>query len=636
MALVVLVLSIVMQLAAAGWAIRLVRLTGRRMAWLLISGALLLMAGRRLLTLSHTLSQGAFQGSEAAELVALAISVLMFAGVGYIDGYFRHAARSDHELREREELFRLLFERGGEGNLLLDGGVFVDCNEQACRMLGLGSKAELLGRTPAAISPDLQPDGEPSARKAAAIIARGLTEGSLRFEWDHRRSDGSVLPVEVVLTAIPLHGRTILHTAWRDISARRRAEQALRESIQSSGDKVRTERRRAEEAIRVSDTRFRFLFDTMSQGVMFQDRDGHILSANPAAERILGVPADRMLGYTFADPLWRATREDGSDIPASERPGMVALRTGEEVRDVVMQIHNSATDSARWIAITAVPQYLEGAAGPYQVYSMFTDVTAFRESLDENARLTAELEDRVRIRTSELEEANREMEAFTYSISHDLQAPVRAIDGFTRALAERHAASLPAEGMRYIELLTTSVRKMQELIEALLLLSRTGRARVTTRTVDATALVHDVLEDLRAGIEAGGITVTVDPLPPFDVDPTLMKQVYHNLLSNAVKFTARTAEPAIRCGCIGTGPGRVYFVRDNGIGFDPAHADRLFGAFQRFHRQEDYPGTGVGLAIVQRIIRRHDGWIWGESEPGQGASFYFHLHTRSLPDGGAS
>lgn len=728
----VVMLSIGMQLAAAAWAIRLIRYTGKRVAWYLISVALLLMAVRRIIALVGLVSKGTLWWIDANEFVGLAISVLMVVGVVLIEGYFRHSQQADLEVREREHLFRLLFERGGEGNLLIDGGVFIDCNARALDLLGLTTKADLIGRDPSSISPPTQPDGEPSGRKASAMIERGLREGSVHFEWMHTRADGTLVPVDVVLTAIPLHGRTILHTSWRDVSARRRAEQALQESLQTSEDIIRsmpvgifiyhyvpasgrfiliggnseaerltglstqelrgrsldelwrswyesdgvheqvmqvvrtgtvyrvdgleyddgtvkgtfrlsifrlpasrlvvafediTAQRQREDIIRLSNERHRNLVETMAQGVVYQSSDGRILSTNPAGERILGLTFDQMAGRTSLDPRWRAVREDGSDLPGSAHPAMVALHTGKPVHDFMMGVFNPSTDDMRWIIVDAVPLSRPGEDRPYQVYTTFTDISALKKAQEENRLLNAELEDRVRQRTAELEFTNQELEAFTYSISHDLQAPVRAIDGFSQALADRCGEQLSADGRRYIEYLKVSAGKMQDLIGALLTLSRTGRSPVQTVPVDPAVLVRDVLEVLQPELEGRSIDIQIDPLPPFLGDPTLMKQVYHNLLANAVKFTARCDRAMIQVGCTGTGPARVYFVRDNGVGFDPAQAERLFGVFQRLHREEDFKGTGVGLAIAQRIIRRHRGWIWAEAQPGKGATFFFHLHT---------
>jgi signal transduction histidine kinase len=268
-----------------------------------------------------------------------------------------------------------------------------------------------------------------------------------------------------------------------------------------------------------------------------------------------------------------------------------------------------------------------GEEKPYQVYTTFTDISALKEAEEENRNLNAQLEDRVKQRTAELEFTNQELEAFTYSISHDLQAPVRAIDGFSQALAERCRDQLSPDGKRYLEYLKASAGKMQDLLGALLTLSRTGRSPVRKVHVEPATLVREVLEVLQPELTGRAVDFQIDPLPPFEGDPTLMKQVYHNLLSNAVKFTARCDRAKIQTGCTGTGPRRVYFVRDNGVGFDPAQAERLFGVFQRLHRDEDFKGTGVGLAITQRIIRRHGGWIWAEARVGHGATFFFHLHT---------
>jgi PAS domain S-box-containing protein len=388
-----------------------------------------------------------------------------------------------------------------------------------------------------------------------------------------------------------------------------------------------TAQQEREEVIRLSEERHRNLVETMAQGVVYQASDGRILSTNPAGERILGLTFDQMIGRTSLDPRWRTVREDGTDLPGSVHPAMVALRTGKPVHDFMMGVFNPSMEEYRWIIVNAVPLFRPGEERPYQVHTTFTDISALKKAEEENRSLNAELEDRVKQRTAELEFTNQELEAFTYSISHDLQAPVRAIDGFSRALADRCAEQLSPDGQRYVAFLQASADKMQDLIGALLTLSRMGRSPVRRMQVEPAVLVREVLDVLQPEIEGRSVDFQIDPLPPLEGDPTLMKQVYHNLLANAVKFTSRCDQAKIHVGCNGTGAARVYFVRDNGVGFDPAHAERLFGVFQRLHREEDFKGTGVGLAIVQRIIRRHGGWIWAEAQQGRGATFYFHLHS---------
>jgi len=239
--------------------------------------------------------------------------------------------------------------------------------------------------------------------------------------------------------------------------------------------------------------------------------------------------------------------------------------------------------------------------------------------------LNAELERRVADRTAQLEAANKELESFSYSVAHDLRAPLRAMDGFSRMAIEDFAPALPEEGQRYLHLIRDNAQQMGRLIDDLLTFSRLGRQAVNRQPVKTAALVRQVIADLRHEQEGREVTFVVGDLPDCSADPALLKQVFTNLLSNALKFTRRRDEPRIEVSSHIDGDQPVYTVKDNGVGFDMQYAGKLFGVFQRLHRAEDYEGTGVGLAIVQRIVHRHGGRIWAEAAVDTGATFHFTL-----------
>ncbi len=225
----------------------------------------------------------------------------------------------------------------------------------------------------------------------------------------------------------------------------------------------------------------------------------------------------------------------------------------------------------------------------------------------------------------ELEASNKELEAFSYSVSHDLRAPLRAIDGFSRILLEDYQTALPAEASRYLDLVCANTEKMGELVDDLLAFSRLSRQPLRKQTVAPEDIVRQVLADLHAEQDRRQIEIVIGDLPACEGDHALLKQVYVNLLANAIKFTSKREVARIEVSSIDRAGVRVYFVRDNGVGFDMQYVNKLFGVFQRLHRAEDYEGTGVGLAIVQRIINRHGGRVWAEAELDRGATFYFTL-----------
>jgi signal transduction histidine kinase len=234
-----------------------------------------------------------------------------------------------------------------------------------------------------------------------------------------------------------------------------------------------------------------------------------------------------------------------------------------------------------------------------------------------------DLEMRVEQRTAELQAANRELEAFSYSVSHDLRAPLRAIAGFVQILEDDHSAGLEPAARRHLERVKVNARRMGQLIDDLLAFSQIGRTTMQRQPIDVFAMATSVAEDAVAA-SGRAINLSISPLPACHGEPALLNQVFVNLVSNAVKFTAKTENPTISIGAATHGE-TVYYVRDNGVGFDARYAEKLFGVFQRLHRVDDFEGTGVGLAIVHRIINRHGGRIWAEGAVNEGATFFFTL-----------
>jgi two-component system, sensor histidine kinase and response regulator len=225
----------------------------------------------------------------------------------------------------------------------------------------------------------------------------------------------------------------------------------------------------------------------------------------------------------------------------------------------------------------------------------------------------------------ELEAANKELEAFTYSVSHDLRAPLRAVDGFSRILLDKYAPQLPPDAQRYLSLVRSNTLQMGHLVDDLLAFSHLGRQAMIKNQVKPAALVREAWDLLRSEQDGRHVKLTVGNLPSCQGDRALLKQVFVNLLSNALKFTRKRDPAVIEVGCIRKDGENVFFVRDNGVGFDMRYVGKLFGVFQRLHRSKDYEGTGVGLAIVQRIVHRHGGRVWAEAELDKGATFFLTL-----------
>lgn len=290
------------------------------------------------------------------------------------------------------------------------------------------------------------------------------------------------------------------------------------------------------------------------------------------------------------------------------------------------EIKNRAKDgSFYWVDTTIVP-FLRPDGKPYQYVAIRADITQRKLIEEEIRRLNQELEARVAERTAQLEAANKELEAFSYSVSHDLRAPLRHIDGFAGLLLKSDQHAVSERGQRHLANIADSAKQMGRLIDDLLVFSRMGRTDMRVTPVNLSALVEETIRSLQPEIQRRRIVWKKSPLPIVHGDAPMLRQVFVNLLANAVKYT-RPRDPAeIEIGCHDDTPeGYIIFVRDNGVGFEMHYADKLFGVFQRLHRAEEFEGTGIGLANVRRIVTRHGGRTWAEGEPGAGAAFYFTL-----------
>lgn len=375
-----------------------------------------------------------------------------------------------------------------------------------------------------------------------------------------------------------------------------------------------SERRRAEEAVRHSEERFRQLVESTQDWVWEVDREGVYTYCSPQCERLLGYRPEELMGRTPFDLM-----------PAREARRMRVL-FGRLVADrtpiVAVENVNLHRDGRTLVMETSgVPVFdVQGRLAGYR--GIDRDVTERRRAEEAIRRLNAELEERVRARTAELELAYRELESFSYSVSHDLRAPLRTIDGFSLAVLEDFGERLDDTARGYLERVRSATRRMGGLIDDLLALSRMSRQEMRREPVDLTAMAREIAGEVGRGENGRRVDLRVQAGLIAHADARLLRVALTNLLDNAWKFTARRPDPRVE---LARRPDGVYLVRDNGAGFDMGYAHKLFAPFQRLHSADQFPGTGIGLAIVQRVVHRHGGRVWAEASPGAGATFFFTL-----------
>jgi PAS domain S-box-containing protein len=377
-----------------------------------------------------------------------------------------------------------------------------------------------------------------------------------------------------------------------------------------------TERRRMEERLRASESRYRRLFEAARDGILILDAGTRqITDVNPFMVELLGYSRDEFVGKE----LWEIGMLQDAEV---SRRALRALQETGYIRyeDLPLRTKDGRIRDVEFVSNV----YAEN--GQQVIQCNIRDIAARKQAEAEIRQLTADLEERVRDRTLQLEALNHDLEAFNASVSHDLHAPLRRIDGFVDALQDDYADTIDADGLQFIQAIRVATHRMHELIDALLALGRFSRHEIEQQVVDLSALAHRVAAELHHSHPTRQVDCVIADGLTTHGDARLLRTVLDNLLSNAWKFTAMKAQARIEVGRQTAPEGTsVFFVRDNGAGFDMAYVDKLFGAFQRLHGDTEFPGTGIGLASVHLIIHRHSGRVWAEGVVDQGATFYFSL-----------
>ncbi len=479
--------------------------------------------------------------------------------------------------RETPETFRLLVEGVQDYAIfMLDGAGRVSTwNSGAERIKGYRAE-EIVGQHFSRFyPPEAIAEGKP-----ARLLAIAARDGRVEDEGWRMRKDGTRFWADVILTALRDSEGAVVGFAkvTRDLTERKEAQDALHRSEQT----------------------FQLLVESVRDYAIFMlDPDGRIASWNAAAERIKGYSAQEIIGEHFS--IFYPPEDVAQGKPRWE---LESAQNEGRHEDEGWRLRK---DGTRFWANVVISPMLDAHGG-----------------LIGYAKVTRDLTQRRRAEQA-LAQTNQELERFSYSVSHDLRAPLRAINGYAQALWEDHAEKLGDEGKRLLAVIRDSAKLGGQPIDGLLSFSRVGRQALARGTVNVTALAQSVVAELRQTQGAVAVEAVISPLPPASGDAALLRQVLVNLIGNAFKFSAKRAHPKVEIGVEQNGSEAAYYVKDNGVGFDMQYANKLFGVFQRLHRPDEFEGTGVGLALAQRIIQRHGGRIWAEGKVDEGATFRFTL-----------
>jgi PAS domain S-box-containing protein len=500
--------------------------------------------------------------------------------------------RSEATLARSEELFRLTFDQAPIGAALagLDFR-FQRVNARFAQMTGYSTDELLQRGFPDITHPDDVADDVVQVKR----LTIGETDEYAR-EKRYVRKDGSVAWGQVVVRPVKGDdGRPLAFVAMvADVTERRLAELALRES----------------------EDKFKYVFDHSSVGKSLTLPAGQV-NVNDAFCRMLGYTRDE-----FDQRTWQDVTHPDDIAETDSQMDKLKTHAADSVRFVKRNLHKDG--SVVWVDISSSPRR-DQSGEPLYFMSTMLDITERKRAEDEIRRLNARLADRYISRTEQMEAATRELEALAYSIAHDVRAPLRAIDGFSALLIRDERERLSPEGVEELRRVRVAAQTLAHLMDELIGLSNVSRRELVRQTVDLSGLAEDVGEETAAEETSRHVDLNIAPGLTTVADPALLRLILRELLGNAWKFTRGRALAHVEVGAVDVDGDRAFFVRDDGAGFDMHRAEHLFGVFQRLHTPQEFEGDGVGLAVVQRLVRRHGGRVWAHAEVDEGATFYFTL-----------
>ncbi len=489
------------------------------------------------------------------------------------------------EIRRSEQKYRYLFHHNPIPMWVIEIGTykFLDVNEMAIQKYGY-SREEFLAMTAEEIRPVTTRN---AFRRENNPKTKHLNDG-YRGVWQHQKKDGSLIWVEIIAHHIQFEGKQSRLILANDI----------------------TEKKEAQDLLRSNEKRYRETLDNMLEGIQILDFDWRYLYVNNAVVKQARRTREELLGFTLFELY--------PNIEKTELHNVFQRCFKERTPRHLENKFVYPDGNIAWFDLTFQPV-------PEGVFVLSMDITDRKLAEERISNINAELEEKVRIRTRQLQKMNEELESFAYSVSHDLRAPLRGINGFADILQEDYAAQLDDEAKRITRIIKENTVRMGSLIDDLLSFSRLGRHELEKVRFDTREMILQLIASMEQKTESNKIEFHIKDLHPSYGDTTSLRQVWINLIGNAIKYSRGNPQPNINIGSYKENGETVYFVKDNGVGFDMKYANKLFKVFQRLHSSDEFEGTGVGLAIVEKIINKHGGRVWASSEENAGACFYFTL-----------